>query len=155
MKDLEEKCLRFVLKHYRVNKLDTQKALQTFRHKHAISESKSGSGSYVMAFAGIAAAVLLVFVIKIYLFTDAKWTEITAYEYPVDCLLPDSSAVVLYPHSSIRYCSREYLSVRRDVRLRGKASFRVRHHAARPFTASGRLSEVKVLGTRFLLDERL
>lgn len=31
MKDLEEKCLRFVLKHYRVNKLDTQKALQTFR----------------------------------------------------------------------------------------------------------------------------
>lgn len=29
MKDLEEKCLRFVLKHYRVNKLDTQKALQT------------------------------------------------------------------------------------------------------------------------------
>ena len=80
MKDLEEKCLRFVLKHYRVNKLDTQKALQIFKHKHAISESKSGSGSYVMAFAGIAAAVLLVFVIKIYLFTDAKWTEITAYE---------------------------------------------------------------------------
>ena len=30
MKDLEEKCLRFVLKHYRVNKLDTQKALQIF-----------------------------------------------------------------------------------------------------------------------------
>ena len=28
MKDLEEKCLRFVLKHYRVNKLDTQKASQ-------------------------------------------------------------------------------------------------------------------------------
>ena len=46
MKDLEEKCLRFVLKHYRVNKLDTQKALQTFRHKHAIPESKSGPGSY-------------------------------------------------------------------------------------------------------------
>ena len=153
MKDLEEKCFRFVLKHYRVNKLDTQKALQTFRHKHAIPESKSGPGSYVVAFAGIAAAVLLVFVIKIYLFTDAKWTEITAYEHSVDCLLPDSSAVMLYPHSSIRYCSREYLSVRRDVRLRGKASFRVRHHAARPFTASGRLSEVRVLGTRFLLDE--
>ena len=37
--------------------------------------------------------------------------------------------------------------------MRGKASFRVRHHAARPFTASGRLSEVRVLGTRFLLDE--
>ena len=52
MKDLEEKCLRFVLKHYRVNKLDTQKALQTFRHKHAIPESKSGPGSYVMAFCG-------------------------------------------------------------------------------------------------------
>lgn len=32
MKDLEEKCLRFVLKHYRVNKLDTQKALQIFKH---------------------------------------------------------------------------------------------------------------------------
>ena len=84
MKDLEERCLRFVLKHYRVNKLDTQRALQAFKHKHAIPESRSGSRSYVMAFAGIAAAVLLVFVIKIYLFTDAKWTEITAYEHPVD-----------------------------------------------------------------------
>lgn len=53
MKDLEEKCLRFVLKHYRVNKLDTQKALQTFKHKHAILESKSGSRSYVMALRGL------------------------------------------------------------------------------------------------------
>lgn len=42
----------------------------------------------------------------------------------------------------------------RCLYLHGAASFSVRHDANRPFTASGTIGCVKVLGTRFSLDER-
>ena len=58
--------------------------------------------------------------------------------------------MTLQPHSSLAFrgdsCRRLY--------LHGAASFSVRHDANRPFTASGTIGSVKVLGTRFSLDER-
>ncbi len=36
MNELEEKCLRFVLRHYQKNKLDTRQALKVFMEKNRI-----------------------------------------------------------------------------------------------------------------------
>lgn len=153
MKELEERCLRFVLRHYRKNKLDTRQALKAFKEKHRIAGGGGTANRYILSLAGLAAAILLVFVVRIYLYSDAKWTEVAAYERPAIHMLPDGSAVTLFPHSAIRYCKQDYVSKRRDVRLEGKAEFVVRKDTAHPFTVGGRLSEVRVLGTRFVVDE--
>lgn len=41
MNELEEKCLRFVLRHYQKNKLDTRQALKVFKEKHGVVERQA------------------------------------------------------------------------------------------------------------------
>ena len=66
--------------------------------------------------------------------------------------LPDSSEVVLYPHSSVNY--RQSSASDRDVALEGKAFFKVRRQQGHPFVVHSHAVQVKVLGTAFLVESR-
>lgn len=46
MNELEEKCLRFVLRHYQKNKLDTRQALKVFKEKHGVVGRAGGKNRY-------------------------------------------------------------------------------------------------------------
>ena len=62
MNELEEKCLRFVLRHYQKNKLDTRQALKVFKEKHGVVGRAGGKNRYFLFLSGLAAAILLAFI---------------------------------------------------------------------------------------------
>ncbi len=65
--------------------------------------------------------------------------------------LPDSSSVVLYPASKIRY--ETYAKKhKRKLTLSGKAFFEVKRDEQCPFVVDARTVKVEVLGTSFLVD---
>lgn len=57
MNELEEKCLRFVLRHYQKNKLDTRQALKVFKEKHGVVGKAGGKNRYFLFLSGLAAAM--------------------------------------------------------------------------------------------------
>ena len=63
MNELEEKCLRFVLRHYQKNKLDTRQALKVFKEKHGVVGRAGGKNRYFLFLSGLAAAILLAFIV--------------------------------------------------------------------------------------------
>lgn len=65
--------------------------------------------------------------------------------------LPDSSTVILYPYTSIRYRFTENSA--RYVALNGKAFFDVRKRNGTPFKVESKNLSVEVLGTSFLVDD--
>ena len=66
----------------------------------------------------------------------------------LDTVLPDGSAVELYPGATLRFDG-NFDSVRRDVYMNGRIAFRVGKEVGKPFTVyAGRFSTT-VLGTRF------
>lgn len=153
MGNLEEKCLRFVLHYYQKNKLDTQKALKDFKDKHQISACNKNTVRFWWVFTGVAAAIFIVIFMQYRFYEEKEWTEVTADSHSVVYLLPDSSSVILFPHSSIRFYSESFRLSCREVQMRGRVSFSVKHDISRPFTVKGELSQVKVLGTCFTIDE--
>ena len=64
---------------------------------------------------------------------NGVWKEVTAYSHPVDYVLPDSSSITLFPHSSVRFHEKDYRSSIRRVHMEGKVSFSVKHNNDRPF----------------------
>lgn len=68
-------------------------------------------------------------------------------------MLPDSSFITLYPYSSIRFHQKNYNAHERSVFMTGKVAFSVKHDSNRPFTVKGNLSQIRVMGTVFTVDE--
>lgn len=66
----------------------------------------------------------------------------------VTCYLPDGSAVLLSPHSEIRYTA-SFNSNKRDIDLEGEAVFQVAKDTHRPFTVYCKEVATTALGTRF------
>lgn len=66
-------------------------------------------------------------------------------------LLPDSSNVEVYPHSSVRYAQKGTNGDRR-VELEGKGYFDVKGQEGSVFTVSAADLKVEVLGTAFTID---
>ena len=66
-------------------------------------------------------------------------------------MLPDSSSVTLYPHAKISYLADEN-SNERKTELEGKAFFTVQPNAKKPFTVHSNKTDIRVLGTSFLVD---
>lgn len=153
MNNLEEKCLRFVLHYYQKNKMNTQKALEAFKNKHQIVKHNN-KAVYIRWFvSGAIAAMLIGFLIYPQFQQNEQWKTIAAKMASVSCTLPDGSSVTLYPNSYIQFReNKEWLS-HREIRMRGKVRFSVRHDAVCPFTVEGALARVKVLGTAFTIDE--
>lgn len=103
MRTPDEKCLHFVLHHYQKNKLDTQKALKAFKEKYQITEQTRKSFRLWWILPGMVAAILVVVLIYPRFRENGAWKEVTAYSHPVDYMLPDSSSITLFPHSSVRF----------------------------------------------------
>ena len=66
-------------------------------------------------------------------------------------LLPDSSSVTLYPQAQILYLA-DTKRNERKTELEGKAFFKVKSNAKRPFTVHSNETSIRVLGTSFLVD---
>ena len=95
MKDLNEKCLRFVLHYYQKNKLNTQKALHVFKERNQFTDKPKKKSPFLWIASGAVAAILLFIAIYTWRNTENGWTEIVAYTYPVGYRLPDGSSVTL------------------------------------------------------------
>jgi len=65
--------------------------------------------------------------------------------------LPDSSVVTLYPGASLRYAA-HFVQQKRELNLRGKAFFKVKHDANHPFIVYSGPVQTVVLGTSFWVD---
>ena len=157
MKRVDDKCLQFVVTHYKQNKLNTQRALNRFRQQHSaqfqVDTVKKKTMKLWMLTSGIAAAFILVFAFQFFMETKDEWKVLTAHTEALQFLLPDKSSVFLYPHSSLSFQKDEFLDKIRQVRLEGKANFKVEKDTAHPFVVIGKLSKTKVLGTEFTIDE--
>lgn len=153
MKDLEEKSLRFVLHFYQKNKLDTQKALKEFKSRHLISESKDTVSYIGWLMSGVAAAVAIGFFFYPMNSTKELWKTVSAEIHPVAYMLPDSSSVTIYSNSLIRFHEGNNWLSNRNIQMRGKVCFNVVHNETSPFVVEGLMAKVKVLGTRFIVDE--
>jgi ferric-dicitrate binding protein FerR (iron transport regulator) len=67
--------------------------------------------------------------------------------------LPDSSTVILAPHSTLSYSS-DFGKKQRETQLDGEAFFDVKRNVSVPFSVQGGEANVKVLGTSFSVNTR-
>lgn len=102
----------------------------------------------------IAASVLVVFISSIFIYYYLKEeqtiSEITlrSNENSRTVVLPDSSKVVLYRHSSISY-TENFGLLNREINFSGEGFFRVESNVEKPFVIHTSLADVKVIGTVF------
>lgn len=102
-----------------------------------------------------AASVVLLAVVSILYFLRGSEPEAILYANSATeqetVILPDSSSVVLYPGTSIKYNELQANSVR-EVSLDGKAFFSVRKKNGWAFRVQSGDVKVEVMGTSFLVD---
>ncbi len=83
----------------------------------------------------------------------AIWTtDSNTAKAPKEILLPDSSEVVLYPSSSIRYTSLFRNGPLREIFMHGQVSFKVRKNRNRPFLVRSGAVSTTAPGTTFMVD---
>ena len=80
----------------------------------------------------------------------AQWQSFTAVAQNETLTLPDKSVVVVRKGSTIKYL-KQFDAAERRVELTGEAFFSVQHNEHQPFLVITDNSEVKVLGTSFLV----
>lgn len=138
--------LDFVLRHYRENALNTEKALRSVRKRARVPLF-----DWRVA-AGVAAAMVLVAGLAFWGRTSSV-TTLAAYSQAREIQLPDGSIVSLAPGSEISFNQKRLSGDgKRKVRLEGKAFFEVEHVETRPFEVNSGHGFVRVLGTRFQVD---
>lgn len=153
MKEIEKKCLDFVLRNYKSGRFDTNKAIRRFEKR--TRQVRAVYRPYW--YSGIAATILLCIAFGFYFYNtgtgaEDDWTRLASGDSIETFLLPDSTAVTLSPQSTITYQSSDFRNKRR-VNMTGKAFFAVTKDARHPFEVYGQLSRVTVLGTRFQVSE--
>ena len=153
MKELENKCLRFVLHYYQKDKLDTPKSLESIQREkpdlctqtllfpyfpvyiRSSCHNPAGSDSAYSAPSGFR--------------TNRDYRTCPTGELSASGQFsPD-----LVPYSSVSFCKQTYQNDRREIQMKGKVAFTVRHDETRPFRVLGRLTQTVVLGTQFTVDE--
>lgn len=147
MSHSEDRNLDFVLKHYRKDAFDTQKAIDRFNGARGIRQKPRRRWVYAIAGLSAAAAVLL----GVFLFTDrevSRWTEIGPVYAQKTVVLPDGTSVILAKGSSLSYLMEDT----REVKMTGKAFFDVARDESRPFEVDADGAFVRVLGTEFMVD---
>ena len=81
-----------------------------------------------------------------------QWAENTGTEN-VEILLQDGSVVQLYPGSKLGHLKSYNKQSERAVSLNGTAHFDVQHDPAKPFLIETNATQIRVLGTQFVLSE--
>lgn len=145
--------IRFVARHYEEHRFDEEAAWRRFASTHGIRRVHRWVWTM-----GVAAAVALLFVCSIYYIMyrerQPEWIVVaTDRGHTKEVYLPDSSHISLASASELRYDRTTFGEKRRDIHLRGKAFFRVKHEDALPFTVRTEATEVTVLGTTFQVAE--
>lgn len=131
-------------------KLDDQIALLTARERKPLHTVIS---IFFSPTAKAAAAVLLVAGMAAAGFwwhRNSQWKSFTAVAQNETLTLPDHSVVVVRKGSTLKYLN-QFDSKERRVELTGEAFFSVQHNERQPFLVITNNSEVKVLGTSFLV----
>ncbi|MCQ2161517.1 MAG: FecR domain-containing protein [Bacteroidales bacterium] len=139
--------LDFVLRHYRENALDAEKALKAVKKRARVPLL-----DWRMV-AGVAAAMVLVAGLA-FLGRSNSMTTLMAYDQTREIQLPDGSMVSLAPGSELTFNQKRLSGDgKRKVRLEGKAFFDVEHVETRPFEICTPGGFVRVLGTKFQVDD--
>lgn len=143
----ELEAIRQAMQKLQLPDYDEQKALQYIRQSRKKRPSLVKRLSTYQQLIGIAATLLLVLVLGIWLWLPQKIT-LTAQTggEPMTVILPDSSVVLLNDGSTLEYNQRRWTRGR-FIQLRGEAFFSVRPGA--PFQVSTLNGQVRVLGTAF------
>ncbi len=85
--------------------------------------------------------------------TRHRFVEVASQDTRTLFILPDSSHVWLQPHSTLSY-SHDFGKQKRDVKLNGEGFFDVKRDEATPFIVVGQKTQVRVLGTSFVVHAR-
>uniref|UniRef100_A0AB33IW04 DUF4974 domain-containing protein n=3 Tax=unclassified Prevotella TaxID=2638335 RepID=A0AB33IW04_9BACT len=134
----------FVLHHYQEGKLDTQEALRKFRAYAGIKPKHTA-----LRIISIAASFLILLSVGTYMLFRQPTTTLTAGAETKTFLLADSTRVTLSPHSTISYRGDDC----RQIAMTGKIYFEVKHDEQHPFDVESSKGHVRVLGTKFEIDE--
>lgn len=151
MKEIERKCLDFVLRYYKFRRFDTNKAIRRFEKR----TTRVHDAYRPYWYSGIAATILLCIAFGFYFYNTGDkddWTRLASGNSIETFLLPDSTAVTLSPQSTITYQLSDFKNKRR-INMTGKVFFAVTKDAEHPFEVYGQLFRVTVLGTRFQVSE--
>lgn len=153
MKELEEKCLKFVVDHYKPGRLNTSAALR--KVKGDSGQKKIMGRSLWYSLSGIAAAIVICLGTYIYMKSATDdIVRLTADATIEQFVLPDSTHVTLSPHSVLSYNASNFGKSAREVKMKGRIYFSVFHDEKAPFTVmAGNDARVRVLGTRFEVNE--
>jgi transmembrane sensor len=84
-------------------------------------------------------------------YNQAQWQTFTAANKNETITLPDQSVVTMRKGSTLTY-PKSFNAKERRVKLSGEAFFKVQHNEAQPFLVTAGNTEVKVLGTSFLVN---
>ena len=132
-------------------KLDTQIAQITPRPQYQFHTIISNMFANTKR---VAAAVVIFAMVALggyWWYKQAQWQTFTAANKNETLTLPDQSVVLVRKGSSITY-PKSFNANERRVQLTGEAFFKVQHNEAQPFLVTAGNSEVKVLGTSFLVN---
>ncbi len=87
-------------------------------------------------------------------FIASTWQEVENKGSEVmSHLLPDSSLITIYPHSTIKF-ERAFNQQLRNVYLIGKAKFKVKRNTLRPFSVYSGAIKTTALGTSFTINTK-
>lgn len=134
----------FVLHYYQEGKLDTQKAIRRFRAYAGIKPKHTA-----LTIVSMAASFLILLSVGAYILLRQPTTTLTAGAENKSFWLPDSTHVTLSPHSTLSYKGHNC----RQVAMTGKIYFEVKHDNQRTFDVESAKGHVRVLGTKFEIEE--
>ena len=132
--------------------IDTDKAWNKVEDK--LSRPKSFSFKLVRRYFSYAACIVVLLGISLF-YLNRSGDPSNLYENTTDGLLtvvlPDSSAVTLYPKSRVSYLA-DAKKQERITEMEGKAFFKVKRNVEKPFIVHNQNVAIRVLGTSFLVD---
>lgn len=150
MKTKEERMIDFVAKSYEEGCFDVDKAEARLLEKSKDSGVARYHRKRHFLLRGIAGAAAVLAGVFLYTSWRNSWIDYTAFSVPQTFTLPDSTLVTLAPGATLR------LQRHKDdrlVRMTGKIFFDVRKDSHNPFRVEAGRGFVKVLGTRFQIED--
>lgn len=146
----------FVFRYFQSGKLDTPKAWQKIKASVEASGQTVHSKKAIIVrmkplrWVVVAASLLVLLAVGTYVFLQPKVVNVASGSEVLAYHLPDGTQVTLAPHSSLSYREDDC----RKVEMTGRVYFQVKHDEEHPFDVNGERGHVRVLGTRFQVDER-
>lgn len=145
---MKNKNLDYVVRHYRQGSLDMRKA-----YRRTLAKAGRGQMAPVRQWAVAAAVAVAVLAggILWWRLSAPEMVTVTAGAENRTVALADGTRATLAPHATLAYEAANC----RSVTVTGKVLLDIRHDASRPFTVRDADYEIRDIGTRLMIDERL